>query len=90
MPETPVTFQPTPNPNALKCLVGRTISDRPRSFFNAAEAQGDPLGRELFAIPGVTNVLIQDSWLTVCKKPDADWASIRAGVERVLRESKGA
>lgn len=90
MPDSTITFQSTPNPNALKCLAGRTISDRPRSFFRAQEAEQDPLGRALFAIPGVTNILIQDTWLTVSKAPEAEWGPIRAGVERVLREHTNA
>lgn len=80
-----VTFQTTPNPNALKCVVEGVISDRPRSFFKAADAAGDELGTALFAIPGVTNILIQDRWLTVCKSPEADWKGIKAGVEKVVR-----
>ena len=79
-----IEFQTTPNPNALKCVVGAVISDRPRSYFRAAEAAGDALATALFEIPGVTNVLIQDTWLTVCKSPEADWRGIKRGVERVL------
>lgn len=86
MPRSSVTFQETPNPNALKCVVGRVISERPRSYFRADQAAGDPLGEALFAIPGVTNLLIQDTWLTVSKSPGAAWGPIRAAVERTLAE----
>ncbi len=79
------TFQTTPNPNAIKCVVEGVISDRPRSYFKAADAGGDALALALFAIPGVTNVLIQDTWLTVCKTPEAEWRGIKAGVEKVLK-----
>lgn len=79
-----IEFQTTPNPNAVKCVVGKVISERPRSYFKAEDAGNDELARTLFAIPGVTNVLIQDTWLTVCKSPEADWKAVKRGIERAL------
>lgn len=79
-----MTFQTTPNPNALKCVLGVVISDRPRSYFTAEEAKSDRLGAALFAIEGVTNVLIQDTWFTVCKRPDEDWKPIKRALEQVV------
>jgi len=77
-------FQATPNPNALKCVLDRSLGATPRSYFSAEEAAGDEVGRALFAIAGVTNVLINGDWATVSKHPDADWGPIRAAVERVM------
>lgn len=81
-------FQDTPNPNALKCVLDRSPSATPRSYFTAAEAKDDPLGSKLFAIRGVTNVLINDGWITVCKAADAPWKPIRSAIERVLGEAE--
>lgn len=78
------TFQETPNPNALKCVLDRSVGGGMRSYFNAGDAAGDALGAALFAVPGVTNVLINGGWITVSKRPEAAWKEIRAGVERVL------
>lgn len=83
-----VRFQQTPNPNALKCVLSRPLAGGRRSYFNAEQARDDPLAAALFAIPGVTNVLIQNDWVTVSKSAQADWASIRPAVERVLREAQ--
>ncbi len=88
MPYAVKAFQPTPNPNAIKCVLDRKIADRPRSYFRAEEAAGDPVGAGLFAIAGVTNVLINKDWVTVNKTAGAEWASIKAGVERVLLEAE--
>lgn len=87
MPYTVLKFQETPNPNALKCVLDRSPGAAPRSYFNAAAAASDPLARALFSVPGVTNVLISDGWLTVSKAPGIPWAPVRAGVERALREA---
>jgi hypothetical protein len=89
MPYHVRAFQPTPNPNALKCSLDHAITRKPRSYFNPAEAAAasDPLAQSLFAIPGVTNLLINNDWITVSKSPEADWKPIRAAVEQVLREA---
>ncbi len=88
MPYLVRVFQTTPNPNAIKCVLDRTIADRPRSYFRAEEAAADPVGAGLFAIRGVTNVLINGDWITVNKSPEADWKDVKAGVERVLRDAQ--
>jgi hypothetical protein len=81
------SFQETPNPNAVKCILDRRAGDKARSFFKAADAAGDPLGSALFSVAGVTNVLISGDWITVSKRPEAGWREVKAGVERVLGEA---
>ena len=88
MPFTVRQFQETPNPMALKCILDRVISGRPLSYFNAAQAAADPLAAALFAIDGVTNILINADWITVSKRPDAPWGPIKTAVQRVLREAR--
>jgi hypothetical protein len=79
-----VSFESTPNPNAVKCLLDGRVSQGPRSYRDAGAAAGDPLARRLFEIDGVTNVLILGDWITVGKEPAVGWAEIKAGVRRVL------
>lgn len=80
------SFDPTPNPNAVKCVLDGDGPDRPRSYFNASMAAGDPLAEALFAIEGVTTVLIHTAFITVNKTPEADWKPIRTGVEAALAD----
>jgi len=87
MPLRVKSFQATPNPNAVKCVLEGRLDPAPRSYFKAEEAASDPLASSLFAIPGVTNLLLQPDWITVGKAPDADWKPIRAAIERVLRDA---
>jgi len=77
-------YEETPNPNAIKCWLDRPISEAPRSFLDAGQAEGDPLAAALFAIDGVTTLLFNGDWVTVNKRPDARWATVRKRVERVL------
>ena len=85
MPYRVLAFESTPNPNALKCPVEPRPAEAPRSYRTAAEvAENDSLAKSLFAVPGVTSLLIHTGFITVTKSPDARWPAIRAGVERVL------
>lgn len=82
-------FDATPNPNALKCVLDGPImgpEEAPRSYFGAEAAReaGDALGMALFAVSGVTNVLIHRGWITVCKRPESAWGPIKVGVRGAL------
>jgi hypothetical protein len=94
MPYRVVKYQATPNPNALKVILDKAITDRPRSFrsreeLDAAPAPRDPLAARFFAIDGVTSLLFSGDWLTVNKSPDAEWAPIKKAVERELAAIDG-
>jgi hypothetical protein len=82
----PFTVQPTPNPNSLKfAATGRSFIESGMGAFSSAdEAEGDPLGEPIFALPGVLNVLILPAFVTVTKQPDASWDTILPEVERLL------
>lgn len=83
---TVADIQPTPNPNALKFILDRTISADPTSFFKAEEAQGHPLAERLFAVNGVSSLLMLGDFVTVNKNPEADWAAIKRGVRKALAQ----
>lgn len=77
-------YEPTPNPDALKCLLDTRISDRPRSFIGQAQAASDPLAGPLFTRARLRAVLINNDWITINKEPDADWKDIKPIVEELL------
>jgi NFU1 iron-sulfur cluster scaffold homolog, mitochondrial len=81
---------PTPNPNAMKFVVDRTISAQPRSFFDAESAKSNLLAEALFAIPGVTSVLLLGDFVTVNKLPKSAWATVRKEVKRILETTVSA
>jgi hypothetical protein len=88
MPYRVERFEATPNPNAVKCVLDRSPTATPRSYFNAASAQGDPLAESLFAVTGVTNVLIHDGWVSVCKASDADWKTLKTALQQVFADAE--
>jgi len=78
--------QTTPNPNALKFMLDRVISDHPTSFFNAQAAVDHPLALRLFDIPGVSSLLFLGDFVTINKSPTARWTDIKSSVEKTLAE----
>jgi NFU1 iron-sulfur cluster scaffold homolog, mitochondrial len=79
-------IQSTPNPNALKFVLDRKIAEQPISFFNSDAAREHPLASKLFALPGVSSLLLLGDFVTVNKQPDAEWAPIKRGVRKVLAQ----
>lgn len=80
--------QSTPNPNALKFVLDRPIADQPSSFLSADAAQAHALAARLFAIPGVTSVLLLGDFVTVNKRPEVRWPQIRPAVLKVLANAE--
>ncbi len=77
-------LQPTPNPNALKFVLDRHITEDRLSFTSAAAARYHPLAARIFEIPGVTGLLLLNDFITLNKCPTAKWANITAKVKKVL------
>lgn len=82
-----VRFEQTPNPNALKCVLDRTVATASRSYRQAPPSGADPLAERLFAVEGVTNLLFVNDWVTVSKTPEATWRKIKPAVERALADA---
>ena len=78
-------IQPTPNPNRRQVhpRSPRWV-EQPTSFFNEEQATDHPLALKLFAIPGVSSLLLLGDFITVNKTPDVPWKAITKAVETVL------
>jgi len=76
MPYRVIEVQSTPNPNAAKFILDRSVSDQPTSFFTAESAKGHPLAQRLFGIQGVSSLLLLGDFITINKNADGDWKKI--------------
>ena len=83
-----VEIQPTPNPNAAKFVLDAPVSQQPLSFFNAEAARDYPLASALFAVEGVTSLLLLGDFITINKSPNAAWADITPKARAVLAAAK--
>ncbi len=79
-------IQTTPNPNAVKFVLNRPISEGSVSFLQAEQAQDHPVARRLFAIEGVSSLLLLGDFITVNKAASANWPAIKRRVQQVLSE----
>jgi len=80
------SLHPTPNPNSLKFAAtdGPFIPSGMGAYASAAEAEADPLAAALFTVEGVANVLVLPAFVTVTKRPDADWNRMLPAIEDAL------
>lgn len=91
MSEVQVRFQPTPNPNAGKFVLDREVvaGGKSRSFFSAEEARGDAVAEALMALEGVANLFMVEDFITVTKRPEADWGALIPRIEQAIRGALG-
>jgi hypothetical protein len=83
-----VTFSETPNPEAGKFTVGRTLVEgrRGRTVSSADDAAGDPVAARLLAEPGVRSVFMVADFVTVTRQPGVPWADLAPRVRAALRD----
>ena len=84
MPFRVLEVQPTPNPNAAKFVLDGSVSEGTISFRHAEQARDHPLAAKLFAIEGVSGLMLLGDFITVTKLPNADWKNITLRVRAVL------
>jgi Fe-S cluster biogenesis protein NfuA len=78
----------TPNPNSVRFTVNRTLLTGPgRDFWGAQEAEGAPLVKALFALPGVAGVFVGPNFVTVTTLPGAEWAALSPRVVEALTQA---
>lgn len=84
--------EPTPNPNSVKITTddGPFLENGMVSLASPEDAEQHPLGPPLFAIDGVTNVLILPQFVTLSKDSTADWNDVLPHVKRVLQNHLSA
>ena len=77
--------QPTPNPDAMKFDIDVTLP-APINFADAESAAGHPFAREVFAVDGVAAIFGVNGFVTVTRRPGADWDPIVAAVQRAAAQ----
>jgi hypothetical protein len=84
-----IRFQPTPNPNAGKFTVGRTVVEgrSSRSFYNAEQAAQHPVAAALFAVDGVASIFMVEDFVTVTKEPSTSWPELIPRITEALEQA---
>jgi len=81
-----IVAEGTPNPNAAKFTLNRVVSAQGKTYRDAASTDAT-WAKALLAIPGVTQVFAINNFISVTKRPEADWNVLGPHVEAVLREA---
>ena len=81
-----IQTQETPNPNSLKFIPGKGVSnDGPYEFLNKDETQV-PLLKNILSINGVTGIFLSEDFLSINKSQDEKWENIKHIVISHLNE----
>lgn len=82
-----IQTETTANPATLKFLPGKPVTgERTVSFLTPEEAAHSPLAQRLFAIEGVTGVLLGADFIIVTRADDQDWAWLKAPILGAIME----
>ena len=81
-----IQTQETPNPNSLKFLPGKRVSnDGPYEFLNANQTE-IPILKNILSINGVTGIFLSQDFLSINKIKDEKWENIKHIVISHLNE----
>lgn len=84
----PVTVygETTPNPSVLKFVANKLLTKTAVEFKNIDEAKPSPLAIELFKLPFVKEVFIDENYVSVTKFESYDWDEISIEVRTFIKE----
>ena len=83
-----VNVQSTPNPNALKFIVNRTVKTQGKATYKSAEdCHTNPLARLLFSIPHVVELHFFENVITVSQDGEGDWDALEEKIRIIINEN---
>jgi len=81
-----IQTQKTPNPNSLKFIIGKKVSnDGPYEFLNESQTE-IPLLKNILSIKGVTGIFLSEDFLSINKTHNEKWENIKHIVISHLNE----
>ncbi|MCS6860599.1 MAG: NifU N-terminal domain-containing protein [Abditibacteriales bacterium] len=76
----------TPHPNCVKFATNRTLSQRSVSLADAQAAEGDPLAKKIFSVPGVARIFIASNFIAVTRHEGVDWNDLVPQVKEIIQQ----
>jgi hypothetical protein len=74
------------DPDTCKFTVSRTVHPGGPFFFDSKDrASGSPLAERLFALRGVSHVLVAETVVTVGKEPSVAWSALKSAIGAIIR-----
>ncbi len=81
-----VQTQKTPNPNSLKFIPGKLVSNHGSFEINNKDEVNNDLVRNILSINGVTGIFLGEDFLSVNKKENIDWEDVKHIVISLINE----
>ncbi len=81
-----VQTQETPNPNSLKFIPGKLVSNNGSFEINNKDEVNNDLIRNILSINGVTGIFLGEDFLSVNKKENTDWEDVKHIVISLINE----
>lgn len=83
-----VQVSTTPNEHALKFTLDRpAIESGHKTYGDAEAAEESPVAKALFGIEGVASVFLMADFITVTKKPEANWDNLQSAAVEAIQAS---
>ncbi|AEH01249.1 NifU family protein [Lacinutrix sp. 5H-3-7-4] len=85
--KVPVTVyaESTPNPSVIKFVANKKIANAAYEFVTIDDAKPSPLATELFHLPFVKSVFIDENYVSVTKYDVAEWQEITNELREFIR-----
>ena len=81
-----VQTQETPNPNSLKFIPGKLVSNNGSFEINNKDEVNNDLIRNILSINGVTGIFLGEDFLSVNKKENTNWEDVKHIVISLINE----
>ena len=81
-----IQTETTPNPNSLKFITGKPVSNSGLFEITTKEETNNELVRSILSINGVTGIFLAKDFLSVNKKENIDWEDIKHIVTSLINE----
>ena len=81
-----VQTQKTPNPNSLKFIPGKLVSNNGSFEIKNKDEVNNDLIRNLLSIDGVTGIFLGENFLSVNKKENTNWEDVKHIVISLINE----
>ena len=81
-----VQTQKTPNPNSLKFIPGKLVSNNGSFEVNNKDEVNNNLIRNILSINGVTGIFLGEDFLSINKKENTNWEDVKHIVISLINE----
>ncbi len=84
-------IQPTPNPDAIKIVLDRSVAPAGAVSFERDDYQGgDSFADAMFSLRGVESVYLNENFITLTKSMLTDWLDLEAPVRKLVEDRLGS